>query len=127
MREAINRYLGMIRHRRGFLFAIALILLAGILCQVLAHTDWLLPLASESVRALIAGLGEALLIAAVLALLVDPVAQHQFATEWGRDLYWAIFSPHAPPDFREALQALAAPSGYITNCTFELRFKYPDD
>ena len=58
----------------------------------------------------------------VLALLVDPAAQHKFATEWGRDLYWAIFSPTAPQEFREALQALAAPVGYISHCTYDIDF-----
>jgi hypothetical protein len=72
---------------------------------------------NEPWQGLAEGLGDALIVAAVVALLVDPIAQQQFAKEWGRDLYWAIFSPHAPPSFRDALGNLAAPDAYIDKCT----------
>ena len=68
-----------------------------------------------------------ILFLAVLAMLVDPLVQHQFASEWGHDLYWAIFSPNAPQDFRDGLQALAAPIAFISRCQYALTFSYPAD
>jgi hypothetical protein len=93
----------------------------AVACDVVAHTNLVLT-GQESERAITASFGDALVIAFVLALLVDPAAQHKFATEWGRDLYWAIFSPAAPQEFRDALQALAAPVGYISHCTYDIDF-----
>jgi hypothetical protein len=72
------------------------------------------------------GFGEAFLIAGVLAALVDPVVQAQFAKDWGRDLYWAIFSPNAPLEFRDALQGLASPEGYLESAIYEIEFTYND-
>lgn len=122
----LRQYLSLIKHRRGFVLGLGIVLLLAVVCEFAAHTDlvWAAG-SSESLRALAAGFGDAFIIAFVLALLVDPVAQHQFAKEWGRDLYWAIFSPNAPQEFRDALQVLAAPSGYISRCAYEVTFSHP--
>jgi hypothetical protein len=121
-----KRYLALIRRRKAFLLGLLLLLALGALGKIAAHTDLILPTGYIAVRELLATTGDALIVAAVLALLVDPIAQHQFATEWGRDLYWAIFSPNAPDAFREALQELAAPAGYIEHCSYEVELAYPE-
>ena len=118
----IRQYFTLMRHRRGFVLGLGLVVLVACVCEVIAHTNLAWAAGQEGERQLIAGFGDAFIISFVLALLVDPAAQHQFATEWGRDLYWAIFSPDAPEDFRDALQGLAAPSGYVGRCTYELEF-----
>jgi hypothetical protein len=118
--DKLRQYLSLIRRRRIFVLGLGVVLLVAVACNVVAHTNLVWAAGQEEGRALAAGFGDAFIIAFVLALLVDPVAQHQFATEWGRDLYWAIFSPNAPPEFRDALQALAAPIAYISNCTYEI-------
>jgi hypothetical protein len=125
MREPLQRYLSTIRHGPRFLVALAVIFGTGVVLIVISRCVF--SPGDEPWEGLFAGFGDALIIAAVVALLVDPVAQQQFAKEWGRDLYWAIFSPHAPPPFRDALGNLAAPDAYIEKCThiFEIRREDP--
>jgi hypothetical protein len=115
-------------HRRPiFVVGLSLTLLAGISLTLLANSDLIPQGAGFPWKGVLNSLGEALIVAVVLSLLVDPLAQHQLAVEWGRDLYWSIFSPDAPDEFKEALQALAAPGGYIRRCTYELTFSYVPD
>ncbi|OBI34975.1 hypothetical protein A5708_10550 [Mycobacterium colombiense] len=83
-------------------------------------------LEDERWQRLVEGLGDAFFIAAVVAYLVDPLAQAHLAQEWGRDLYWAIFSPHAPAEFKEAHQNLAAPDAVIEMCTHELNITHAE-
>jgi hypothetical protein len=109
------------RKRSSFLAAIAVLLLLGIALMFVGSSHLLSHDEQNLWRELSGSFGEALIIASLLALLVDPLAQHEFATEWGRDLYWAIFSPDAPQEFREALQSLAAPSGFIRRCVYDIR------
>lgn len=122
MMDKLRQYLFLMRRRRPFALGLGIVLLVAIACDVVAHTNLVLAAGQESEREITAGFGDALVIAFVLALLVDPAAQHKFATEWGRDLYWAIFCPTAPQDFRDALQALAAPVGYVSQCTYDIEF-----
>lgn len=124
MLDKLQQYLALMRRRRSFVIGLGIVLLVAIVFEVVAHTNLVWGAGQEGERALAAGFGDAFVIAFVLALLVDPAAQHQFATEWGRDLYWAIFSPNAPQEFRDALQALAAPVGYISRCTYEMDSSY---
>jgi len=126
MLDNFRQYLTLIKHRRGFIVGLGIVLLVAAICELAAHTNLVWGADQEAARALAAGFGDAFIIAFVLALLVDPVAQHQFAKEWGRDLYWAIFSPNAPQEFRDALQVLAAPVSYISRCTYEITFSDPD-
>jgi hypothetical protein len=122
---AVRQYVTLLYRRTTFVLGLASVFVMAGLLIIAAHNESFLR--NETSRHLAAGLGEALIIAVLLAVLVDPVVQHKFATEWGRDLYWAIFSPQAPQEFRDALQALAAPAGYIQSCEYELVFRYPKD
>ncbi|MGC2304972.1 hypothetical protein [Candidatus Binatus sp.] len=117
---ALKQYLTTIHHRWRFVVALIVIFALGAFLVFMSRS--VIGPDDEPWQGLAAGLGDAFIIAVVVALLVDPVAQHQFATEWGRDLYWAIFSPQAPQAFRDALGNLAAPDAYIDKCThlFEL-------
>ena len=127
MLVALRRYTALIHRRTKFFLGIAAVAVLGGLCEVAAHTSVVWNSSDQAFRQLTNGFGDAFIIAAVLAMVVDPVVQHQFASEWGRDLYWAIFSPNAPPEFREALQILAAPIAFISRCQYELKFMYPPD
>src|SRR6266702_3027596 len=102
---------------RAFLFGISITALAGIILVAVGDTG-LVWETENAWRQLLGALGDALVIAAVLALLVDPVAQIRFARQWGRDIFWAIFNPKAPDKFRDALKDLAAPKGYFRVCTY---------
>jgi hypothetical protein len=127
MRDAIRRYLTLVHRRPKFAVGLIGVFVVGILLEIAGDTD-LAHIPSHSVfQQFLGSLGDALIVAAVLAALVDPLAQHQFASEWGRDLYWAIFSPNAPQEFRDGLQALAAPDAYISRCRYTLTFSYPAD
>jgi hypothetical protein len=102
---------------RAFVFGICATALAGIVLVAIGDTG--LAWDRENAwRQLLGALGDALVIATVLALLVDPVAQIRFARQWGRDIFWAIFNPRAPDRFRDALKDLAAPKGYFRVCTY---------
>jgi hypothetical protein len=115
-----------VHHRRNFIFGVAAVFLLAGAFLVAAHTTVVWGSGYEDAHELAGGFGDAFIIAGVLAILVDPVAQHKFATEWGHDLYWEIFSPRAPQEFRDAVQAIAAPHAYINRCRFELEFRPPD-
>src|ERR1700737_135930 len=121
MLKALRLYRDMIRHKKGILIAIGIFFVIGLSCIFGA-----IFVKDEVWHGLVAGLGDAFVIAAVVALLVDPVAQAHLAQEWGRDLYWAIFSPHAPKEFKEAHQRRAAPDAYIDTCTHELNITHAE-
>ena len=118
----LRQYLLLMARRRPFAIGLGIVLFVAVMCDIAAHTNLVWNIGQDGERGLVGGFGDALIIAFILALLVDPAAQHKFAMEWGRDLYWAIFSPDSPQEFRDALQALAAPLGYISCCTYEVDF-----
>ena len=126
MPDAVRRYLTLVHRRPKFAFGLIVVAAFGVLFEILAYGSVITAPMSGVFRQLAGGFGDAFIVATVLAMLVDPVVQHQFASEWGRDLYWAIFSPNAPQEFRDGLQALAAPIAFISRCQYELTFKYPD-
>lgn len=101
---------------RSFLIGITITAAAGIALVAVGDTG-LVWITENTLRQLLGALGDALVIAVFLALLVDPVAQIRFARRWGRDIFWAIFNPRGPDKFRDALKDLAAPKGYFRTCT----------
>jgi len=110
---------------RSFLIGITITAVAGVALVAVGHTG--LVWGTENTwRQLLGALGDALVIATVLALLVDPVAQIRFARQWGRDVFWAIFNPRAPDKFRDALKDLAAPKGYFRMCTYSFTMDWAD-
>ena len=111
---------------RAFLFGIAVTALAGIALLVVGDTG-LFWETENAWRQLLGALGDALVIATILALLVDPVAQIRFARQWGRDMFWAIFNPRAPDRFRDALKDLTAPKGYFRLCTYRFTMDWAQD
>jgi hypothetical protein len=125
MPDALRQYRTLLRRRPKFALILIAVAALGILCEVAAHADLVHSPSDGAFRHLAGAFGDAFIVAALLAILVDPVVQHQFASEWGRDLYWAIFSPNAPQEFRDGLQALAAPVAFISRCQYELTFTYP--
>ncbi len=124
MRSGLNRataFLG----TREFLFGISVTALSGVALVIVGNTRVVWE-TENAWRQLMAGLGDALVIATVLALLVDPVAQIRFARRWGRDIFWAIFNPRAPETFRDALKDLAAPKGYFRACTYRFTMDWAE-
>jgi len=125
--DSLRKYLTLVHRRPKFAVGLIAVLVIGVLLEIAGNTDVAHIPSHGAYRQLMSSLGDALIVAAVLAILVDPFVQHQFASEWGRDLYWAIFSPNAPQDFRDGLQALAAPIAFISRCQYALTFSYPAD
>lgn len=125
MADALRQYMTLVHRRPKFALGLIAVAALGVLCEVVAYTDVVHSPSKGVFRELAGAFGDAFIVAAVLAILVDPVVQHQFASVWGRDLYWAIFSPNAPQEFRDGLQALAAPVAFISRCQYELTFMYP--
>lgn len=111
---------------RSFLVGIAITAAAGIALVAVGDTG-LVWTTENAWRQLLGALGDALVIAVVLALLVDPVAQIRFARRWGRDVFWAIFNPRAPDKFRNALKDLAAPKGYFRMSTYRFTLDWADE
>lgn len=93
----------MLQRRRSFLLGIAGLAAMGAGFVVVSATSALSSHPEYWVRRLLGSLGDAFVIAALLAFLADPLIQRRFASEWGRDLFWAFFNPNAPQEFREAL------------------------
>jgi hypothetical protein len=125
VRDVFRKYLTLVHRRPKFAVGLIVVFVAGVLLELAGDTDLAHVPSHDVYRQFLGSLGDALIVAAVLAALVDPIVQHQFASEWGRDLYWAIFSPNAPQEFRDGLQALAAPIAYISFCQYTLTFSYP--
>lgn len=110
---------------RSFMIGITITAAAGIALVAVGDTS-LIWGTENAGRQLLGALGDALVIATFLALLVDPVAQIRFARRWGRDLFWAIFNPQAPDKFRDALKELAAPKGYFRKCAYSFTLDWAD-
>lgn len=127
VRDVFRKYLTLVHRRPKFAVGLIAVFVGGVLLELAGDTGLAHVPSHGAYRQFLGSLGDALIVAAVLAALVDPIVQHQFASEWGRDLYWAIFSPNAPQDFRDGLQALAAPVAYISLCQYTLKFSYPAD
>ncbi len=77
------RFMSLIRKRPAFLAALAVLFLVGVALVLLGGSDLLGHDEKNLWRNLLHSLGEAFVIASFLALLVDPLAQHQFATRVG--------------------------------------------
>lgn len=123
MLKDLGTYLTAIRRRHGFLLGLGILLFVAVACEVIAHTKLVWITDQESERALLAGFGDAFVIAFVLALLVDPFVQMQFARDFGHTLLWALLSPDSPPRFQKALlDLLGSLRGYIECCTYEMYF-----
>jgi hypothetical protein len=121
LKHGLKRYMDTIRRKKRIQAWIGILLITG-----LGGIFGSIFLENERWQKLVEGLGDAFVIAAVVAYLVDPVAQAHFAQEWGRDLYWAIFSPHAPEEFKKAHKDLAAPDAVIETCTHELTITHAE-
>jgi uncharacterized membrane protein (DUF485 family) len=123
---AMKQYLALVKHRRGFVIGLLLVLAVATLCEVIGYTTWIGGPGGSDSRQLAVGFGDAFIIAFVIALLADPVAQRKFATDWGREIFWAIFNRDAPEEFRKALQRLAEPRVFVRHCIYELEFTQHD-
>jgi len=75
----------------------------------------------------VAALGDALIVAAILSLIVEPYVRLRLMGEFGRDLFWAIFSPNAPNEFKQSLQELSAPRVYWLTCYWAITLTWTDD
>lgn len=121
LKRRLKQYTNMIRRKKRIQIWISIFFITGFGCILGARF-----VEDEVWRGLLESFGDAFVVAAVVAWLVDPVAQAHFAQEWGRDLYWAIFSPHAPREFKEAHQSLATPDAVIEMCTHELNVTHAE-
>jgi hypothetical protein len=72
-------------------------------------------------------LGEALFVAGILALLVDPLVKSRLATGVGYDLWWALFSRDAPTEFRSAFEKLARVKQYYRTCSWTITLDWDEE
>lgn len=71
-------------------------------------------------------ISEALIVAYVIARMVDPYIKAHFAREIGGDIFWALSNVDAPEKFRLAVRRLANAERYIRVCTWTLSFEWMD-
>ena len=83
----------LVRRNKARLFVFLALCGAGVGVVFLSQIEGLDHLWGQVLQAL----GDALLIAGLLALVADPFVQQRFAEEWGHGLFWAIFNLDAPP------------------------------
>src|SRR2546429_1938847 len=88
----IGRFAGVVfRRRPKFLLALTALFAVGVGLILFSQGTVIKGWHREWARDLAGALGDAFIIAALLAALADPVIQRRFAEEWGRGLFWAIF------------------------------------
>lgn len=75
---------------------------------------------------LVVAIGEAFLVALVLALVVDPYVKKRLMREGGYDLFWAAYSPDAPPELRQGLVALLKLRQYYRNVIITIEMEWKD-
>lgn len=68
------------------------------------------------------GLGEALLVAYIVAVLIEPYMRSWYASQSGAELWWAVHRKNIPPAMRKAITALASSEEFNRQVTWKMRF-----
>lgn len=126
-----DRFLGraasaLLAGRRVLQFALFIgLILVGIGAIIVSQISWFDH--NESIAHILQALGEALLIAGLLAAVADPIVQQRFAEEWGIGIFWAIFSRDAPTTLRHAVNQIAQPERYYAHSEWRIDLTWADD
>ncbi|WP_457028724.1 hypothetical protein [Kitasatospora sp. P5_F3] len=81
----------------------------------------------RALEGILGGLGAALLIAFVVAALVEPYMRWWYATQMGEELWWAVQRKNAPSAMRKAITDLAQSKEYYRSVTWKIRFSWVPD
>jgi len=112
--------------RRGLqLTFLGALIVVGVGSIIASQITWVH--AHESLANIIQALGEALLIAGLLATVADPIVQQRFAEEWGIGIFWAIFSRDAPTALRQAVNDIAQPKRYYAHSEWRIDLTWEDN
>ncbi|MFC4859456.1 hypothetical protein [Actinophytocola glycyrrhizae] len=109
---------------RLYVGGVSLLFLAGVGAEVLGH---LLFDERSFWYALLTGLGEALLISAILATLVDPFLKRKMQVESVWTGIFALMKNEPPDGLQEAIKDLAKVKIYYPSTTWTLTFEWADD
>lgn len=112
-RNATGRYVG----------GVLLLLAGGLAAEVFGH---LLLDETSFWYALTTGIGEAFLISAILATLVDPFLKRRMQTESAWSGIFSFLNSQAPEGLREAIRDLAECKVYYSRTTWTLAFEWFD-
>jgi hypothetical protein len=115
------------RRTKGHLAFLAFLLVAGVVLIAASHQSWVISVAPDVGHGLLEAVGEAFIVAALLAIAVDPFVQRRFAEEWGQGVFWAIFNPDAPPALRSAVNRLAGIERYVIHGEWTLTLNWTDE
>lgn len=100
------------------------LLVLGVLGEIAAHRY----LAQGSVvAALSSSLGEAFLVSAILASIVDPFLKRRLQMDSGWDAVFGYLNPNAPVELRAALQELAVCKQYLKQVRWTANFTWHND
>lgn len=106
-----------------FAGGVLLLVAFGASAELIAHN--LMP-ADSWAALLLRGLGEAVLISAMLALIVDPYLKRRLRDESGWEVLFGYLNPMAPKHLREALKELASCKTYNTEVVWTVTFTWVD-
>lgn len=104
--------------------SVLVLFLVGIVGEILGNDD---PRFKILPQALVLGFSEAALLAALLAIIVDPYLKRRLQQESGWGGIFAFLNPKAPSELKEAIQELADCKRYNTKTKWSLGFAWHDD
>ena len=103
-----------------------ILIIFGLAGLALFSMDAVISLPSQ-VHGLTQAVGEALVVAVVVALVVEPRLLRYFGEELSSQTFWASFYSRAPDAYREAIKELAAKTDFAHAFNFVLSFDWAND
>jgi hypothetical protein len=104
--------------------SIFVLLLLGIVGEIAGNDD---PRFTIIPHALVLSFSEAALLAALLAIIVDPYLKRRLQQESGWGAIFAFLNPKAPSELKEAIQELADCKRYNTTTRWIIEFTWHDE
>ena len=100
------------------------------LFALLAITLFLFPLLVQTpprIQDLVRAVGEALIVAIVVALAVEPRLLRYFGDELATQTFWSSFYSRAPEPYREAVKELASAEQFSVAINWDIELNWADD
>jgi len=112
-----------VRAGRNYWF---ILLAFGFVGSALFTVDAVISMPSQ-LHSITQAVGEALIVAVVVSLVVEPRLLRYFGEELSSQTFWASFYSRAPDAYREAIKELAAKTDFAHAFNFMLSFDWADD
>jgi hypothetical protein len=103
-----------------------ILLIFGLIGAALFTLDAVTSLPSQ-VHSITQSVGEALVVAVVVSLVVEPRLLRYFGEELSSQTFWASFYSRAPDTYREAIKELAAKTDFAHAFNFIISFDWADE